>query len=97
MPGCMASIVIRLIYSRFPERDSTSNKACMPAGFIMEHARRGSGEGVLYPNVHYLNRQVARERLAAKQALTEAARLRHLALAEHYERKAEAIRGSASA
>lgn len=56
----------------------------------------GRGSGV-YPNVHYLNRQVAREKLAAKQALTEAARIRHLALAEHYERKAEAIRGAAQA
>ena len=69
----------------------------MAAGFIMEHGRRGSGEGVLYPNVHYLNRQAAREKLAAKQALTEAARLRHLALAEHYERRAEAINSSARA
>jgi len=51
----------------------------------------------VYPNVHYLNRQAAREKLAAKQALTEAARLRHLALAEHYEKRAEAIRSSARA
>jgi hypothetical protein len=51
----------------------------------------------VYPNVHYLNRQAMREKLAAKQALTEAARLRHLALAEHYERKAEAIRGAPQA
>jgi hypothetical protein len=45
----------------------------------------------VYPNIHYLNRQAMREKLAAKQALTEAARLRHLALAEHYEKRAEAI------
>jgi len=86
-----------LIYGRFPASDSTDNKACMPAGFIMEHANGVRRRAVLYPNVHYLNRQVAREKLAAKQALTEAARLRHLALAEHFERKAEAIRGAASA
>lgn len=46
----------------------------------------------MYPNVHFLSRQAAREKLAAKQALTEAARVRHLALAEHYEKRAEAAR-----
>jgi hypothetical protein len=48
------------------------------------------GEVALYPNVHFLNRQAAREKLAAKQALTDAARERHLALAEHYRRRAQA-------
>ena len=46
----------------------------------------------MYPNVHFLNRQAAREKLAARQALTEAARERHLALAEHYSKRAEAAR-----
>jgi hypothetical protein len=44
----------------------------------------------VYPSVHFLNRQAAREKLAAKRALTETARERHLALAEHYEKRAEA-------
>lgn len=51
----------------------------------------------MYPNVHYLNRQAAREKLAAKQALTDAARQRHLALAEDYEKRAAAIPSSARA
>jgi hypothetical protein len=63
----------------------------------MEHGQGIWGGTGVYPNVHYLSRQAMREKLAAKQALTEAARLRHLALAEHYERRAEAIRGSAQA
>ena len=45
----------------------------------------------MYPSVHYLNRQMMRERLAARQALTETARLRHLALAEDYRKRVEAI------
>ena len=49
------------------------------------------GRGVLYPNVHFLHRQAAREKVAAKKALTEAARLRHLALADAYEKRAEAM------
>jgi hypothetical protein len=49
------------------------------------------GEGELYPNVHFLHRQAAREKVAAKKALTEAARLRHLALAEDYQKRAEAV------
>jgi hypothetical protein len=49
----------------------------------------------VYPNVHYLNRQAAREKLAARRALTEAARDRHLALAEEYSKRAEATRASA--
>jgi len=51
----------------------------------------------LYPNVHFLNRQAAREKLAAKQALTDAARQRHLALAEHYLKRAEAARAALQA
>lgn len=43
----------------------------------------------MYPNVHFLTRQAAREKLAAKRALTDAARERHLALAEQYQRRAE--------
>jgi hypothetical protein len=69
----------------------------MEPGFIMEQALRVRGEDLVYPNVHYLNRQAAREKLAARQALTEAARLRHLALAEHYEKRAEAINSNARA
>jgi len=55
----------------------------------------GEGFGV-YPSVHFFHRQAAREKLAARRALTEAARERHLALAQDYEKKAEAAR-SASA
>ena len=47
--------------------------------------------GAVYPNVHFLIRQAAREKLAAKRALTETARLRHLALAESYQKRAEAM------
>jgi hypothetical protein len=51
----------------------------------------------VYPSVHFLNRQAAREKLAAKRALTDAARLRHLALAEDFQKRADelgAIAGS---
>jgi hypothetical protein len=48
----------------------------------------------LYPNVHFLTRQAARERLAATRALTEAARQRHLALAEDYRKRAEDARAA---
>jgi len=51
----------------------------------------------VYPSVHFLNRQAAREKLAAKRALTDAARLRHLALAEAFQKRADelgAIAGS---
>lgn len=51
----------------------------------------------MYPNVHFLNRQAAREKLAAQRALTDAARQRHLALAEDYEKRAEAMRKVAGA
>lgn len=57
--------------------------------------RRGSkGEGILYPSVHFLNRQAAREKLAAKRALTQTARDRHLALAEDYVKRAEEMRSA---
>lgn len=49
----------------------------------------------MYPNVHFLTRQAARERLAARRALTEAARDRHLALAEDFSKRAEAARAIA--
>ena len=53
-----------------------------------------SGEGQVYPSVHFFNRQAAREKLAAKRALTEAARERHLALADDYQKRAEAMRAT---
>ena len=49
----------------------------------------------MVPNVHFLNRQAAREKLAAKKALTEPARQRHLALAEDFEKRAETMRAAA--
>lgn len=48
----------------------------------------------MYPNVHFLNRQAAREKLAAQRALTEKARERHLALAEDFEKRAQAARAT---
>jgi hypothetical protein len=42
-------------------------------------------------NVHYLTRQAARETKAARQALTEKARQRHLRLAEQYALRAEEL------
>lgn len=48
----------------------------------------------MYPSVHFLNRQAAREKLAAMRALTEAARQRHLALADDYQKRAEAMRSA---
>jgi len=63
----------------------------------MEHGARELGRGSsVYPSVHFFHRQAAREKLAASRALTEAARERHLALAQDYEKRAEAAR-SASA
>lgn len=43
----------------------------------------------MYPSVHFFNRQAAREKLAAMRALTDAARERHLALAEDYRKRAD--------
>lgn len=51
----------------------------------------------MYPSVHFFTRQAAREKVAAQKALTEAARARHLALAEDYQKRAEAMRGIANA
>ena len=45
----------------------------------------------MYPSVHFLIRQAAREKLAAMRALTEAARQRHLTLAEDYQKRAAAM------
>jgi len=60
----------------------------------MEMGARVIGEGVLYPSVHFLNRQAAREKLAARRALTDAARERHLSLADDFEKRAEATRSA---
>ena len=51
----------------------------------------------MYPSVHFFHRQAAREKLAAKRALTDAARERHLALAEDYQKRAEQMRRIAQA
>jgi hypothetical protein len=48
----------------------------------------------VYASVHFLTRQAAREKLAAMRALTDAARARHLALAEHYSKRAEEMRAA---
>jgi len=50
----------------------------------------------LYPNVHFLTRQAAREKLAATRALTEAARQRHLALAADYQKRADEARAASA-
>ena len=51
----------------------------------------------VYPSVHFFHRQAAREKLAAKKALTEAARQRHLALAEDFEKRAERMQRASRA
>jgi hypothetical protein len=51
----------------------------------------------VHPSIHFFHRQAAREKLAASRALTEAARQRHLALAEDYRKRAEQMRDSARA
>jgi len=56
----------------------------------------GEGGSSVYPSVHFFHRQAAREKLAAKRALTEAARERHLALAQDYQKRAEELRSSAA-
>lgn len=55
---------------------------------------RATGRSRVYPSVHFFTRQAAREKLAAMRALTEAARTRHLALAEDYRQRAEAMQGA---
>ncbi len=47
------------------------------------------GRDAMVSTVHYFERQAARERRAAREALTEAARERHAALAAHFATLAE--------
>ncbi len=61
---------------------------------MMEQWRGERGRLFVFASVHYLNRQAAREKIAASRALTESARQRHLALAEDYQRRAEAMRAN---
>ena len=61
----------------------------------MEFVSGASGRRGVYPNVHFFNRQAAREKVAATRALTETARARHLALAEDYLKRAEAALSAA--
>ena len=63
----------------------------MAARFGVELGSGLPGRSRVYPSVHFFTRQAAREKLAAMRALTEAARLRHLALAEDYRQRAEAM------
>ena len=80
------------IYGRFSTPDSTHNKACLERVFTVEHGLKARKGGFrVYPSVHYLHRQAAREKLAAQRALTEAARQRHLSLAADYQKRAEAM------
>jgi hypothetical protein len=51
----------------------------------------------VFASVHFFNRQAAREKLAAVRALTETARQRHLAMAEDYQKRAEAMRSALQA
>lgn len=46
----------------------------------------------MYPSMHFFTRQAAREKVAAQKAMTDAARERHLALAEDFQKRAEAMR-----
>jgi hypothetical protein len=55
------------------------------------------GGVVMYLNVHFFTRQAAREAKAARQALTDAARQRHLEMATHYARQAEQLQQRAEA
>jgi hypothetical protein len=47
---------------------------------------------LVFPSIHFLQRQATREKLAASKALTETARQRHLELAEQYLKRAEQAR-----
>ncbi len=58
---------------------------------------RGLGRVVMYLNVHFFTRQAARETKAARRALTDAARQRHLAMATQYAKRAEQLRHGADA
>jgi hypothetical protein len=53
--------------------------------------RLRSLEGAVLLNVHFLRRQTARERKAAKSAITDAARERHLQMAARYTALAEQL------
>ncbi len=99
LPGPIASTITapagHIIYGPFQTIDSTHNKACAQRCFVIEHGGGTKGRASVYPSVHFLNRQAAREKLAALRALTDAARQRHLALAADYQKRAEAM-GSAA-
>ena len=45
----------------------------------------------MVPSVHSLVRQAARERLAAAWTISEQSKLRHLAMAERYSRRADEL------
>lgn len=47
-------------------------------------------------NIHFYTRQAARESLAARRALTDAARQRHLASADHYVARAQQLQNHCS-
>jgi hypothetical protein len=49
------------------------------------------GGVVMYLNVHFFTRQAARETKAARRALTDAARQRHLEMASHYAMRAQEL------
>ena len=83
-----------LIYRQFVTQDSTDNKACFPPASRIRMHSWDQGRGAVYPSIHFFTRQAARERLAAMRALTETARERHLALAEEYRQRAEAMRAA---
>ena len=51
----------------------------------------------MYLNVNFFTRQAARETKAARRALTDAARQRHLEMATHYAKKAEQLQHGAVA
>ncbi len=50
----------------------------------------------MFPNYYFMTRQAMREKLAASKALTEAAKQRHLALAEEYSRRAAQLQQGAT-
>jgi hypothetical protein len=52
---------------------------------------------VMHLNVHFFTRQAARETNAARRALTDAARQRHLAMATQYAKRAEQLQHRADA
>lgn len=54
MPGCMASMVMPLIYSSFPKAASTHNKACASADLPIQVQTGSVGEGSLVPECAFL-------------------------------------------